>query len=144
MANVKLIIETLYKGKGVQSAKKELRDLGGEVKDAGSRYRSLLTSIGLVTAGVVAFGVAAKKALDLSAEGANITRLENSFESLAMIAGESGDEILNALDRAARGTVSNTDLILSANRAMMLGLGAALALHLSLFQTEPMNFLCSD
>ena len=124
MANVKLIIEAIYKGKGIQSAKKELQGLGNEVKDAGGGFRSLLTTVGTVTAGVVAFGIAAKKALDFGAEGAQITRLEDSFQSLAMIAGESGDEILDALDRAARGTVADTDLILSANRAMMLGLGA--------------------
>lgn len=65
-----------------------------------------------------------RKEYEMVQEGAQLQRLEDSFQSLAETAGASGDEILSALNDAARGTVANSDLILSANRAMMLGLGS--------------------
>jgi len=124
---VKILIQTLYQGKGTQQATKDLKDLGrggGAIDTLKANFGALVTGVGLATGAIAGFSLAAKKAFDLGAEGANITRLNESFQTLARTAGQSGDQLLNALNEAARGTVSNTDLILSANRAMMLGLGS--------------------
>ena len=86
--------------------------------------KSAVATAGVLVAGITAVGMAIKKALDLGAEGAQIARLEDSFQSLTTVAGVSGDALLSALDKAAMGTVAKTDLILSTNRAMMLGLGS--------------------
>lgn len=121
------------------NAEKALHDLRAELKQLdraaqnvgkGSAlslqqgFANAFSVIGGGIATVTALGFAIDKALDFGEQGANITRLENSFQSLTAIAGQSGDELFSALDKAARGTVSNTELILSANRAMMLGLGS--------------------
>ena len=131
MANntVKIIIETLYKGQGTKQAKKDLEELNSGITAKGigslsSGLGTLAATFGTVGAAAVAAGAAIKQAIDLGAEGAQLSRVEDSFYSLATAAGASGDEIFQSLDRAARGTISNSDLILSANRAMMLGLGA--------------------
>ena len=126
MANntVKIIIESIYKGSGISDASKDLKNLETESASFGKNLSSAFQVSGLVLSTFAAGVVAAKKALEFGAEGAQISRLEDSFYSLANAAGSSGQDILSALDDAARGTISNSELILSANRAMMLGLGA--------------------
>lgn len=125
MANsVKILIETLYKGQGVKQATDDLEQINAKSQSLDKGLGTLAGTFGLVAGGAVALGAALNKALDIAAEGARIERLETSFQTLASVAGASGDEIFESLDRAARGTVASSDLILSANRAMMLGLGA--------------------
>lgn len=62
-----------------------------------------------------------KKGFDFAQQGAQLARLEDSGASLARSYGVNMNQILGALKTASRGTVAETDLILSANRAMMLG-----------------------
>lgn len=81
-------------------------------------------SMAALAAGAVAAGVAIHKAFEFSQEGAQLQRLEDSFKEVADQAGGSSERILYALQKASLGTVSNNDIILSSNRAMMLGLGA--------------------
>ena len=59
--------------------------------------------------------------MDLGKSAAGFDALKASFEDLASTAGESGDQMLNALRTASQGMIADQDLILSANRAMMLG-----------------------
>ena len=59
--------------------------------------------------------------MDLGKSAAGFDALKASFEDLASTAGESGDAMLNALRNASQGMIADQDLILSANRAMMLG-----------------------
>ncbi len=59
--------------------------------------------------------------MDLGRQGASFATLRASFDDLASTAGESGDQMLNALRNASQGMIADQDLILSANRAMMLG-----------------------
>lgn len=59
--------------------------------------------------------------MDLGKSAASFDALKASFEDLASTAGESGDQMLNALRNASQGMIADQDLILSANRAMMLG-----------------------
>lgn len=129
MANdVKVLIKSLYDGKGVRDAVKGMRDLTKGTDEFKKQSKDLFGGVtfGLTSmiAGIASVGFALKKAFDFGAEGAGITRLEDSFENLTSAAGTAGDALLTALDKAALGTVSNKDLILSTNRAMMLGLGA--------------------
>ncbi len=53
--------------------------------------------------------------------GATTLRTEASFERLAAGVGESGQAILQAMQAASQGTVSNADLMAAANRALVLG-----------------------
>lgn len=79
-----------------------------------------LMSAGLATAGVVAV----RTAWQLAETGAQVKQLSDSFNVLAQQAGESSTALLNSLKAASGGTIAESSLMLSANRAMMLGLGA--------------------
>ena len=57
----------------------------------------------------------------LAQAGANAQSLQNSFNRLSAGIGENGEELLKALREASAGTISNTELILGANTAMVLG-----------------------
>jgi hypothetical protein len=54
--------------------------------------------------------------------GATAQRTETSFDRLAMGVGESGQAMLGAMQSASQGTVANADLMMAANRALVLGL----------------------
>ena len=56
--------------------------------------------------------------------GAQSARVSDSFMVMAENAGISGTEMLAAMREATGGAISDTDLMLAANRAMMLGVGA--------------------
>lgn len=59
--------------------------------------------------------------MDLAKSAASFDVLRDSFNDLAASAGESGDAMLNSLRGASQGMIADQDLILAANRAMMLG-----------------------
>jgi hypothetical protein len=102
--------------------------LAPSTKTVSDRFKEFGTS--LKKAGTVMFGITAsvgaavfamKKAFDFGKEGAMLQRLEDSGESLAKSYGTSMDKIVEAVDRAADGTVAQSDIILAANKAMLLG-----------------------
>lgn len=98
---------------GLKNFSKRMDSLGKSVKKLGT---SLTTK---VTAPIAAIaGLSIKSA-------AKLESLEIAFDRLTASAGISGDEIVSALDKAAAGTVSRTDLILSANKAMSLGVASS-------------------
>src|SRR5690606_28650510 len=48
-----------------------------------------------------------------------------AFDGLAQQAGTSGAQMLSALQQASQGAISNRDLMLAANRAMLLGVASS-------------------
>ncbi len=75
----------------------------------------------LGAAGLVAFGVqAAQAAVELANLGNQSISMRASFEQMAGGA-EQAKGILEALTQASRGTVTQYDLMLASNRAMLLG-----------------------
>ena len=83
--------------------------------------RSLATSAVAVTAVVVAAGAAIKGAFEFSEEGAQLERLRASSDALADHYGANMTDMVTSLRAASQGTIADTDLMLSANKAMMLG-----------------------
>lgn len=78
------------------------------------------------SAALASTGAAAREAgEDLQAAGAQAERLGASFQEMARQAGTSGDALLASLRATSAGTVADSDLMLSANRAMLLGLGGS-------------------
>lgn len=65
-----------------------------------------------------------KDAWDFSKEGAKLQRLADAGAEVARQYGGNMDEIVRKIKEASLGTVSEMDIIASANRAMMLGLSA--------------------
>jgi hypothetical protein len=91
--------------------------------DAGGLEKSL-SGIGAALSGAIAGIGAAQVAamvVDMAKAGAEAERLGGSFDTLAQQAGESGDAMLAAMRDAAQGTIADSELMLSANRAMLLG-----------------------
>lgn len=74
-----------------------------------------LAATAMAVQSVARYGVEAAKMATANAA------VESSFRDLASTAGQSSDEILDALKNASGGAISEYDLMLSANRAMMLG-----------------------
>lgn len=76
----------------------------------------------------VAIGVAgglmatAKKAWDLGAEGASLQRVRKTFDDLSVSIGSTADAMLTKLRSATQGMVSDTELIMSTNRFLSMGL----------------------
>lgn len=108
----------------------DFRALGSEMQNlsgSGSVFDSLASSVGglgavlaggAIVAGIQKIGAAI---FDLAEQSAKADRLRTSFGQLAAGVGESSDQMLAALRKASAGTVADTDLILQANRANLLG-----------------------
>lgn len=98
----------------------DLRSLDNAAATAAGGLGSLAKVAGV--AGLVALSVQAVNAgVELARVGAMADQVRTAFNNMAESAGASGDEILEALRRASRGSVSDMNLMLSANRAMLFG-----------------------
>jgi hypothetical protein len=102
---------------------------GTSLKDAAQGLKSLDKNVKSLQGAFSALGVvmAGRAVYQMAAMGAGAMRLEASFEELARQAGTSGDAILEAVKRASGGTVSENELILASNKAMMLGVADSAA-----------------
>ena len=98
------------------------QDLGALDKAAGTAAGGLgALAKGAGVAGLVALGVkAAGAAIEIAKLGAASLSMGASFESMAGGAAQASS-ILDALTTASRGTIKEYDLMLTANRAMLLG-----------------------
>lgn len=84
--------------------------------------------VGVITTGaaIAAAAVAAlQKAIEFSREGAEIVRLQDTSASLASSMGFDMDEIVAKVSAASLHTVSDMDIMSSAAKAMMLGVGSS-------------------
>jgi hypothetical protein len=77
-----------------------------------------LLGIGGMTAGVAMLGSAIN---DMATQAGQLQLVRTAFDNLAAGAGQSSDAMLASMRSASQGMVSDYDLILSANKAMMLG-----------------------
>jgi hypothetical protein len=101
----------------VENSLKGLDKSAGTLADG---LGGLLAGAGIAGIGALVAGIGGA-AVDMAKTAAETERLGTAFDQLAGKAGQSGDAILAAMQQAARGTVSNADLMASANRAMLLG-----------------------
>ena len=106
----------------------------GPIKQVSSDLGGLDKAAGLASAGMAAFAVAGGVAAvtGLAALGfaavdtaANFKRLEVSFQSLTAAAGTNADAMLDGMKKASQGMISDSDLILAANKAMLLGVASS-------------------
>jgi hypothetical protein len=110
-------------------ASRSLVGLKGHLKDlmqgnvGAAMTGSLLAGnlMGLASGAMSAAGQIAQTTWELGKLGAESQRSQASFERLASGVGESGQAMLRAMQEASRGTVSNSDLMMAANRALVLG-----------------------
>jgi antitoxin component of RelBE/YafQ-DinJ toxin-antitoxin module len=109
------------------NASPAIKGITGDLKSMDNAASTLSGGLGGLAAaagvgGLLAIGEAAvSAAVDMAKTAAEAERLGTAFNSLASSAGESGNEMLAAMQEASNGTISNMELMASANRAMMLG-----------------------
>ena len=88
-----------------------------------------------VGGGLAAFGSAVAGAVALSVKtAASVEGTKIAFEGLAKAAGQSGDAIVSAMQKASAGTISTGDLMLSASRAMTMGVADSVEEFTSLME----------
>lgn len=115
-------------------AEKTLKEfVGKQAATVKSGFSGMGAAIGLSLAASVA-GMAVRTATEYAKLATANKKVETSFEDLAETAGESSEEILRAMQDAAGGTISDYNLMLSANRAMMLGVADSAAEMTQLLQ----------
>lgn len=105
---------------------KGLDDVAGKAAKAGSAGSLLGTALGGV--GLMGVGFMAERAISAGIEmvqmGAQADQLRGRLDELAAGAGGSADAMIEAIKRASAGTVAEFDIVLAANKGIMLGLGA--------------------
>ena len=109
-------------GKAADEANKEGSKSTSSLKD---NWALMITGINqgvqLAQAAIEVF----KKALDFSVQGAQIERLQESSQMMARSVGLDMDDIVESVREASMGTVSDLDIMTSATKAMMLGVGGS-------------------
>jgi DNA repair exonuclease SbcCD ATPase subunit len=105
--------------KALNQTEKDLTKTGKSIEKQTTDWKKSFTDLGksMVVAGAAitaAFGLTVKSAMEVES-----TKI--AFKNLATQNKQSANEILTTLQKASKGTVSEYDLMLSANRAMVLG-----------------------
>lgn len=120
-------VDTLMRVKGVNEFGPVVREIKGQFADldraAGEAGASTL-GLGASLAGgmaAVAVGVIADTGVELAKLGAQAIRVEDGFRNLMSSIGSTSEEALGKLRAASLGTIDDTNLMLSSNRAVMLG-----------------------
>lgn len=93
--------------------------LGSLEKSAKTTALSL--SFQSIQQGIQILDQLAQKLNAFALQGASFNLLNSEFEKLTRNAGELSSTVLDKLDKAAKNSISNRDLILAANRANLLG-----------------------
>jgi len=106
-----------------QATEQSAQQITQSTQGIGAAWENVAALVSGVIGGYVVKQVA-QAAWQLGELGATAMRQRVAFDELAKQAGGSSDEILAALKRATDGTVANTDIILAANKGILLGLGA--------------------
>lgn len=107
----------------IKNVKGNLSDLGketGSVNDLTSAFSGLGKAAGLVGIAIGAIQVG-QAVVELAQLGVQAQRIEASFQTLTQQAGIAADGLLTSLQKASSGTIDNTELMLTANRALTLG-----------------------
>ncbi|MEE9401259.1 MAG: hypothetical protein V3V32_04490 [Dehalococcoidia bacterium] len=107
---VSLGLDSSEYDRGLKSAKGSLRSFASDLQKTSKVISGAAAVIGVL-------GIAAVK------QAAATEEVRGAFNRLAKDFGANADSMLKALDKAAVGTVSDYDLMLTANKAMALGVG---------------------
>lgn len=105
----------------IEKAGKDLDKPAGSFKDSWNAAKKAILPI---VAGIGTAIATMKKVIDFSKEGAQIERLADSSGALARSMGMDMGEVTGAIREASLGMVSDYDIMQSASRAMMLGVGS--------------------
>jgi hypothetical protein len=124
MADTKLrvLIETLYKGQGAKKAERGFKGLGAAANKAEGKISAAMGGMVAGAAGVGAALFALKKGFDFAKEGAQLAKVEDTFESLSRSIGTSSSSMLRSLREATAGMVTDIELMSANSRFLSMGL----------------------
>lgn len=130
MANenrIQIVVEAYNMAKTTLDALgKQIKDLGDGASATGRQHDSVFQKMkeNWVAISVVAaeVGLVVREAWEYMEAGAKAQQAEASFRSVAAAAGESADEILEAMKRAANGTMDDSAIMQKAAKGMVQGL----------------------
>lgn len=111
----------------LKNTENSVKQVGLEMSKTSSKIKSFGASIlnaKNILLGFVA-GALVRGIGELVKSGAELDSLTQSFNRMTANVGESSSEILNALQKTSAGTISNRDLMLSANKAIALGVASS-------------------
>lgn len=121
-------IDTLMRVKGVNEFGPVVREVKGQIGDLDRTAQNVGASIGGSLGGMIAGGMGAlavgaivDTGVELAKLGAQAIRVEDGFRNLMTSIGETSTTALDKLRAASLGTIDDTNLMLSANKAVMLG-----------------------
>ena len=120
-------VDTLMRVKGINEFGPIVREIKGQMADldraAGEAGASALSLGGMLAGGfgAIAIGAIASTGVELTKLGAQAIRVEDGFRNLMTSIGETSESALGKLRAASLGTIDDTNLMLSSNRAVMLG-----------------------
>lgn len=120
-SRLNILIEARDKSKGAFTSAE--RNVNSLQEATGNVSGSLAGLTKAATLAGIALGAMrlTQTAFELGQAAAQGDRLSRSFEQLSQAAGQNSTAMLSAMRRAADGTISDSDLVASANRAMLLG-----------------------
>lgn len=129
MSDVKIKIGTEYDPKGVDQAKKDYAGIGGSSRSTAdgmlADVASLKTAWVAAGASIAAAGVLIGKAWDQAKQTAEFNEQKGALGGLTKQYGTSADAMIEAIQRAADGTIPKINAITVANKALMMGLDPA-------------------
>lgn len=99
-------------------ASKALKGLSGVLQNNQKAFQNMAKY------GAVAFGAMSAGIGKMVSDASQFESIGMSFQRTAGMYGSSVSDMLASLNEASAGTISNTDLMLSANKAMALGVGS--------------------
>lgn len=134
-SRLKLVAEFTDKATGgLKKVGGGIKDLEKTTKKSGGQMKNALKGVAIGLAAVATAAIAAKQVFDFANAGANLLRLEQAGEELASGFDTSMAELVGAVQTASRGTISASDAVGAANRAMMLGVATDAETMASLMQ----------
>lgn len=125
MAKKKVTVEIA----GKETVSTAARKAGDSVNKLGSSGRAGMAGFATAMVGVNQAlelmrkaAQAVEAAFDFAKQGALDVQLRKAFDFMTEAANESSNEILAAMERASKGTIAQTDLMIAANKAMLTDL----------------------
>jgi len=125
MANNELKLKITVDGKDAEISlngfASSFKNVNSGVESAQNKLKDFVFTVNETIRGLENVARYAKSAFDFLKEGVNYTETAQSFSAYAKSLGKDSDKIIESLRKASAGTISNKNLILTASKAMALG-----------------------
>lgn len=119
--NIKINVDGKDASKSVVDFASGFKTVNKAIREARDQIKDYTFAINNVVAAFENLGRYSKSALDFLKDGASYTEAKESFDAYAKSLGANSNAIVSSLRKASAGTISNRNLVLTASRAMALG-----------------------